>query len=379
MNRNPGSESRAAFPASVPYSRRVIIAGGAIFGLVLLSVFLWYALYIFLLIFAGILLAILLHAPADALHKYARFSERWSIAIVIGALLLALVLGALFIAPPLGRQIDQLTTAIPASMESLRERLDQYQWGRWIVGNFETMGNLRPDGSEIVNRATGVVVTLTGGVVSLVVVLFVGMYLAVNPKLYVDGVLRLLPIPHRERGSEVLAALGYTLRWWLIGQLIAMAAVGVMTGVGLWLLGVPLWFALGLLAFVLDFVPNFGPLVAAVPGILLAFVDSPQKALYVLMLYFVVQQIEGFLITPLIHQKTVLLPPALTIVAQVLLGVLAGPLGLLLATPMMAATMVLAKMLYVEDALGDEVDTPDDHITDAEKPPVPVPASQKAS
>jgi hypothetical protein len=95
--------------------------------------------------------------------------------------------------------------------------------------------------------------------------------------------------------------------------------------------------------------------------------------MYVVLLYFVVQQIESFLITPLIHQKTVLLPPVLTIVAQVLLGILAGPLGLLLATPLTAATMVLAKMLYVEDTLGDEVDTPDDHLDPSEKPEIPMP------
>ena len=136
-----------------------------------------------------------------------------------------------------------------------------------------------------------------------------------------------------------------------------MIIIGVLTAVGLWLLGVPLALTLGLLAALLTFIPNIGPILAVVPAALLALLQSPTRALYVVLLYLGIQTVESYLLTPLMQKRTVSLPPALTIFAQVLMGILVGRIGLVLATPLTAALFVLVKMLYVEDILGDSIET----------------------
>jgi predicted PurR-regulated permease PerM len=153
---------------------------------------------------------------------------------------------------------------------------------------------------------------------------------------------------------------------------VRMTSVGVLTFIGLWLLGVPLPFLLALLAFLLDFVPYFGPIVAALPAVLLAFSEGPQQALYVLILYIVIQQIESLVISPMVYQRTIYLPPVITLLAQILLFAMAGALGVILATPLIAVILVLVKMLYVEQTLGDnQIDRPEDAIGPDEKPEVP--------
>ena len=360
-------------PLITPYVYRVLIAVGIGAGMLLLLVFLWYALYVLLLLFAGILLATLLRGMADGVGRLAKLGSGASLAATLILLLLVLVAGTWLAAPAIAEQASLLWEQVPRALESLRQRLGHYAWGRWLLGMGFGGGALTPRGPELMSQATGVVSTTVGALFSIVIVLFAGFYLAAHPSLYTKGLLRLVPLRHRPRGAEVLGAVGYTLRWWLVGQLLTMTVVGVMTAVGLWLLGIPLAFALGVLAFLLDFIPNFGPVIAAAPAVLLALMISPTMALYVILLYTIVQQIESLIISPLVHQKTVHLPPVLTITAQVLLAILAGPLGLLLATPLVAVALVLTKMLYVEQVLHDEVDSPDEHITEKDKPPLPEP------
>ncbi|MDQ3179715.1 MAG: AI-2E family transporter, partial [Acidobacteriota bacterium] len=139
----------------------------------------------------------------------------------------------------------------------------------------------------------------------------------------------------------------------LIGKVASMIFIGLLTWIGLYILGVPLSLTLGLIAGLLSFIPNFGPIFSAVPAILLGFIDSPIKALYVLILFIVVQIIESNVVTPMIERRTVELPPALTIVVQLALGILIGGLGLVLATPLLVVVMVLVQMVYIQDILGD--------------------------
>ncbi len=187
----------------------------------------------------------------------------------------------------------------------------------------------------------------------LAIILAIGLYLAAEPGLYKNGFLQLIPAARRARTREVLEAVGSTLQWWLWGKLLGMLVIGVLTTLGLLLLGIPLALTLGLLAALLTFIPNIGPILAVVPAALLALIESPTKAFYVLALYFVIQTIESYLITPLVQRRTISMPPALTITAQMVMGVLLGAMGVVLATPLTAAAMVVVKMLYVEDALGE--------------------------
>jgi predicted PurR-regulated permease PerM len=167
-----------------------------------------------------------------------------------------------------------------------------------------------------------------------------------------------VPRPRRARVEEVLQEVGTTLGHWLVGRLVSMGIIGGITTVGLWLIGVPLAPALGLLAALAEFVPNIGPFLAFVPALLLALTESTTRALAVLLLYLSVQGFESYVLTPLVEKQAVELPPALTITAQVLMAVLAGGLGLALATPLAAAVLVLVQRLYIEDTLGDALEVP---------------------
>ena len=185
-----------------------------------------------------------------------------------------------------------------------------------------------------------------------------------------DGLLSLFPPRRRRRMGEVMGEMGETLRLWMLGQLVPMIVIGVVTGVGLWLIGVPMAGTLGVLAGLFNFIPNFGPLVSLIPATLLAVSESPEKGLWVVGLYVVAQTLEGYVLSPLVQKKMVLLPPALTISVQVLLGVLVGAIGVALAAPLTAVGLVLVKMLYVEDVLHEPAELPTEaHEKDHDKKP----------
>jgi predicted PurR-regulated permease PerM len=139
-----------------------------------------------------------------------------------------------------------------------------------------------------------------------------------------------------------------------------MLAIGILTWIGLSILGVPLALTLGILTALLTFIPNIGPVLSVIPAALLAFSQDPIKAIYVVLLYIGVQVIESNLITPWIERQTIKLPPALTISMQLILSIFVGGLGLVLATPLVAAGIVLVQMLYIEDILGENLTTPDE-------------------
>lgn len=355
-------------PRSFTY--RMVLGTAIVLGLIFLSIFIWYALNVLMLIFAGILLAVMLRTLADWLSLSTRLSSTWSLLVVIVLLVLGIGGMAWLIAPRVAAQVEQLSVTIPQSIQQIQAGLDQLGWGRWLIRVLD-IENVRQTAPQILVHATGWLSTGLGAVFSFIIILFIGIYLAADPLLYTAGILRLVPAGYRPRAQEILGSLGYTLRWWLFGQLAAMSVVGTMTALGLWLLGGPLALTLGLLLFLLDFVPFFGPIVAAIPGVILALAETPTKGIYVILLYIVVQHIESMLVVPLIQKRTVLLPPVLTMVSQVLVGILAGPLGLILATPLTAATLVLVKMLYVEDLLGEKAETPENHLAPEQLPPIP--------
>ena len=188
------------------------------------------------------------------------------------------------------------------------------------------------------------------------VVAFIAIFFAVEPSLYRDGVLHLVPHKRRRRVAETLSGTGIVLRRWLVAQLFAMLIVGTLSTVAYLVIGLDAAIALGLFAGICEFVPFVGPVVAAVPAIAIAAADSPDKALYVALTALAIQQAEEVLIVPLLMKNNLELPPILTIMAQGAMGLAFGVVGLLVAVPLLAAVMVPVKMLYVEDVIGDEVD-----------------------
>ena len=406
------------------FARRAVVATAVFFGFAAMAVFLWYSMYVLLLAFAAILVGVLLRGLSQWVAQRAGLPSGGALAVVVLALAGLFVLLGVFVAPSVAKQAEQLVEKLPKSLEKSEQQVRQYWWGRRILGEqaddpSETSpaapgapqgGDSRPttqtstsqptsgpasqpgqqdtmleqavDAAKpmVKQKATGWARRFLEALLALLVVLVVGIYLAAQPHFYVNGLVMLAPKPKRPRIREVLLRIGFVLRWWMIGQLVPMVAIGILTAVGLKIIGVEMWLTLGLLAALFNFIPNFGPLISGIPAVLIALADSPTKALWVVVLYFAAQNLEGYVLTPLVQRKAVQLPPALTILSQVLLGILLGFLGVLLAAPLTAAAVVAVKMLYVEDALDDpNVDVPgdgdedddDDHHDDEDKRSAP--------
>jgi predicted PurR-regulated permease PerM len=241
-----------------------------------------------------------------------------------------------------------LRTELPRALQQLEDLLKQRVWGRVILESLPSLETTFSAGEAAISNAMTAFSKVSRAVGYLLFVLFTFLFVAYQPQLYRRGIEALIPPEHRPRARRVLDHIWVTLWWWLAARVLAMSLVGVLITLGLWTLGIPFALSLGLLAAVLDFVPNFGPLIAAIPAVILAAVNSPEYALYVVLLYWAVQIIEGYVITPVAQKKAINMPPALLIISQFVLGAAVGPLGFILATPITAMALVIIKDLYLE-------------------------------
>jgi predicted PurR-regulated permease PerM len=338
------------------YLHTLLVTAGVI-GIVaaLAALTVYVAHDVLLVLFAGVLLAVLLDALARLLHRYLPIGHLASLGL--GIIGVSLLIGV-FVAtagPQVSEQLTQLVGRLPEAIAQLKGLLEEQTWGRTLLRSAPSPAALVPSAGDMLGEISGVFSSAVGTLVNVVIVLVMGLYIAVNPTLYVHGFLLLIPPGPRPRAEQVLTTLGRALRWWLIGRIASMTVVGILTSVGLWLIQMPLVLALGLTAGVLAFIPLVGPILSAVPAVLLGLVEDPLKALNVLLVYAAVQFLEGNFITPLIQKRAIDLPPAVLLTGQLLMGVLFGFFGLLLATPLAVTLIVLVQMLYVQDLLDSPV------------------------
>jgi predicted PurR-regulated permease PerM len=323
----------------------ITIAVGALFLLAI-----WLLSKTLLLVFAAVLIAGVLCGARDWLHQVTGIARGWCLAIVV--LVITGVLGSFvwWQGPTIAEEAASIAEQITAQAQRLWESLNS----GWSAGLAERMrSTVTSAGQDIAGFAAGFAGSLVGVASSILVVVATALFLAASPRVYVDGFLKLLPPRKRPRGREVLGAIGKTLNLWFLGQFIDMVLVTIVTTAGLLALGVPLAVTLGLIAGLLNFVPYIGALAGAVPAILVALAQSPELALWVALLFAVIQFLEGNLIAPLLQKQTVSTPPALTILSQTVFGTLFGLPGIVLATPLAAAALVAVRMIYVEDVLED--------------------------
>lgn len=306
-----------------------------------------------LAIFGGVLFAILFNSAARWIQERTGMPYGGALAISIIGPLIMLGSGLWFAAPAVSDQVAQLVERVPEALRQFQDQLREWKWTNQLLDQQERVEKLLPEGSAAAGAVGSFFSSSFGALGNFVIALAAGLFLAINPHLYVKGLVRLFPINKRERAQEVFDEVASSLRSWLAAKLVAMFAIGTTTTVGLWLIGIDLALVLGLVAALLAFIPNIGPIIALIPAALIGLVDGPDKLLYVVILYIGVQSVESYLLTPLLQQRMVDLPPAFTLGVQVLLGVLVGAMGLILAAPLAAAGMVIVQMWYVEDVLGD--------------------------
>lgn len=326
------------------FVRRVLI----VLGLTLLFFVAWQLRTIMLMLFGAIVVATVFRAVADRIAKLTGcptgIATALAILLVLGTLLgLAALFGA-----QLAQQIQTLRVTIPAAWRSFEAWVGDLGLGLQLRQLVESM---RPAGGGSLSAFGRMILAVGGGIADVVVVIVAGIFLAAQPRFYSTGAIKLVPAGKRDLAREAMEESEHALRLWLKGQLIAMTVVGLLTGLGLWALGMPSALALGLLAGLLEFIPFAGPILAAIPAVLLAFAASPDLALWVILLYVAVQQFEGNVLTPLVQQFAVDLPGVILLFALLAFGSLFGALGVILAAPLAVVTFVLVKRLYVIEAL----------------------------
>lgn len=321
-------------------------------GLVVLLLILWSLLELIVLVFGATVLAVLIRALAEPIARAGRLPHRVSVAIAV-LLMLGLLAAALWL---FGReseaQFAQLSDALPHAWAAAKERILQLPGGKFLVHSVQGPSGparMMPSLADVLGR-------LGSTLADLILLLFGAVFIAADPSLYKAGILKLLPAGRRALAADALGDCDRALKRWLVGQLVSMALVGLLTGLGLWLVGIPSPVALGVIAGLLEIIPYAGPILSAVPGLALALTQSPNEALWALLVYVAVQQIEGNALMPLVQKRAVSLPPALTVFAVVASGMLFGPAGLVFAGPLLVVCFVLVKRLYVREAL--ETPTP---------------------
>lgn len=399
------------------HSKDVARTAALVIGIYLVVQLLWFANQLVLVAFLGLLFGLAVEAGVDRLEKYRIPRGAGAAMIVLGFFALLVGVGAM-ITPTIREQSRELRTRIPEAVDRIEEWVNKRRSGfLGVVFGGDTTGTTTgatagatasgttaaqpgaggaaagapttaaaPQPATASGAATD---TARGGaapkaseglrgtlgrqfsgvtryvfpflsqtfavVAGIILIIFMAIYIAADPDTYHRGLMHLFPHYMRNRAGHVLSATATVPRRWLVTQLIAMVTIGVVTTIALLILDVKAAFALGLIAGLLEFIPTIGPIISAVPAVFMGFVDSPEKALTVAAVYAGIQFLENHLLIPMLMKGGVDIPPVLTILSQALFVLLFGFLGLMVAVPMVAAVMVLVKMLYVERIVGDDV------------------------
>jgi predicted PurR-regulated permease PerM len=314
--------------------------------------FLWLTIRVDLVIFAGVLFGICLRRTAEALRRLTRLPIGWSLFVVV-LLVLAFFAGmSWFFSEKIAGQINELSEQLPAAAAKVENMISQSTLGKLLMQRLG-LHDFQLFSTSMLQSFFGVAVNVVGVVGAIVVISFVALYIAAESQRYAAGVVLLVRPARRARAAHILHEAANAMWYWMLGRLFSMTVLGIIVALGLWLLGAPLPAALGFLAGIMIFVPYIGSILSAVPSSVIAASIDLTLAAYVIALYIGVHIIEGYILVPIVQRRVVHLPPALTLSAQVILAVLAGFLGLLFATPLVAAAFVMIRMIYVEDILGD--------------------------
>jgi predicted PurR-regulated permease PerM len=339
--------------ASGRFRRRAVFASFVLIGLAALALAAWILRTLILMVFLAILFGVVLRSLGDLLHRATGLRRRWAVLALVAVLVLAVAAGAAFVAPTLADQIGRLVEQVPQAADQLQRQFGDERWLGALWSQLSSGLNL-PNPGEAVSHAGRIVGWISESVGYAGLVLVAGLFLALEPDTYRDGLVRLIPVRHRASARDLLDELDQTILSWLGGQLILMAFVGILTGLGLWAIGVPYALALGLLAGLLEFVPYLGPILSAVPILLVAAGAGWKVALWALALVIAVQQLENNILQPLVERKAVEIPPALLMVMLFAMGQLFGVPGLLVAAPLTAVLLVIVRRVYIERVLESD-------------------------
>lgn len=306
----------------------------------------WLAGGVMIMLVAAVLGAVFLSGAATTLSRYLPVSKSTSV-IVVTIGMFAIAVGTGFIITPIVKeQIDQLTERLPALLNSTQNTLTTSSWGRWTLAHLPSPAAFEEMGQTILGTVPGVFRTTFGGIFNLALIAILSFYLALDSRRHLTGFVRMFPSRHRHWIEDLISRMGGAVRGWLLAQMISMSLLGILTFIGLSIIGIPLAFLLGLLTALLTFIPNLGPVLSVTPPILLALAQDPILALWVIALYAGLQFLEGNIVTPLVLRQVIDMPPAVLLSVQLLAAGFLGFWGLVLAAPLTAAAQVLIEEIH---------------------------------
>lgn len=352
--------------------------------LVALFLFLW---KFFWLVHSAVFVALLAVLIAIVLHQPARFLSRWIPFRLAFPLIVLLFLGAIAgllvaLIPQLVEQVTLLATTLP---QALNDAAVWFESKTDRPVSPELADRVSAQAGEFVGRFVPIAFNAISTALGSFALVVLAIFFAAEPRTYRDLFLGFVSPETRETAARLYDEAGRSLRNWTIGKALSMVAIGVCTWIGLTLFEIPGALALAVFAALMEFIPNFGPTIAAVPAIIAAFLISPATAFWVAVFYFGLQQVQNGITVPLVERRAVNIPPAALLVWQLMLAVGFGILALFVATPLLAVLVVAVKILYLEPAerryAWDRRDA-GDHVPGREEvdvahpdpdPPLPVP------
>ena len=308
--------------------RRAIVWIG-IAALFALAILLAHAL---LVIFAGMVFAAMVDGGARLLERVLPIGRGWRVGIVLACTAVFLLWTAYFA----GSQIAAQAAELPATIGAQSQRIIAWLQSRGFAIDVHDVQNFAQEAVGGVGQLTSAVGGIIGAVTTVFLIIVLGIYFALEPRLYRRGLAWMMPVDSRDYFEGTAQLMGSSLRRLMAGRLLGMGVEGIATWLFLQIYGVPLAALLGLLAGLLAFLPNIGAPISGLLMVLVGFSGGPDMGIYCIIVYVVVQTVDGYLIVPMVARKTVDLAPAVVLGAQLIMGILFGILGLALADPLVA-------------------------------------------
>lgn len=318
---------------------------------------LWRVLDLVIVLFGAVLIAVGLRAVARRLGRLTGLTPSSLLAVVVAGFLAVLGASLWFFGTVVADQMDEIANQVPEGARMVIDRLQAHPYGRYALTQIRDFGAAGATGWAA-SALAGAMRVATRALGYGMLTFFVAIYLAAQPQRYRRLCLRLVPPDYRARTIRLFDQTANILERWLLGQLTVMLTVGILSGIGLWCLGIEAAFALGLVGGLLTFIPYVGAVLAAVPATLVAVTQGPYYAVAVVAMYAGVHFVEGNFITPLVQAEATSLPPVLSLLSIVAFGILVGPSAVPLAVPLTLFLLVAVEVLYVEEGLGETASLP---------------------
>ena len=301
------------------------------------------AFNVLLMALAGVLIAVYFHGLAGLIQKKMHAGKKLSMSLSVLFTIVLLIGTFWFIGAKMEVQIAELSNSLPQTIGTAKAKFGKTPVGQQVLSYFSG-----DNSKKLLDTATAFFNTSFGVLGDLYIIIFLGIFFTANPSLYKEGLLVLVSKDKKDVGIRILERISASLKGWLKGMLLSMILVTLLIALGLSIIGIPVTMVLSLITGLLELVPNLGSLIAMLPGVLLAITISTNTAILVALVYIVSQTIVANIVTPLLQKKIINLPPALTLMSQLIMGAVSGALGIILAVPLLAIIIILIDELYVK-------------------------------